>query len=435
MSQNHDNLKSMFDQAFSNEQIPFDQGAWYQMSLLLNRRQRRRAIGIWVSGVLLFVIGSLSLAFVFPKNQEYEPRISDSDAQRIQETTIAPHAITEPMESFTPQAEATNKLIDEAQDVAPKTANNSDGSKLTESKNVIASNDAANQASVPTSNKSRSIVSAPNLTEKQIVKEAALPVATSTPSENIITENSIQTLATTAKVDDKASQKTTYKLMPILELNHLHELAQLEVHLEDLLPVKNTYSTMFYVFGGLTKMLGNSFTPYGGYGQKVGLGAMHQFREHLLLSAEIGGVRTRFSDTASVKRPITYGYTSIQNNYTINTTELMKVEIPILVHYRIKRFYLGTGLGIDYLIGLKNETIRNQETSAITVRQQESTGYYRWDRYNNLGLSALANFQLQVTDDLFIGLRGNVGLLNQLHVDYRTLRLSRLDAYIKFNIR
>ena len=185
MSQNHDNLKSMFDQAFSNEQIPFDQGAWYQMSLLLNRRQRRRAIGIWVSGVLLFVIGSLSLAFVFPKNQEYEPRISDSDAQRIQETTIASHAITEPMESFTPQAEATNKLIDEAQDVAPKTANNSDGSKLTESKNVIASNDAANQASVPTSNKSRSIVSAPNLTEKQIVKEAALPVATSTPSENI----------------------------------------------------------------------------------------------------------------------------------------------------------------------------------------------------------------------------------------------------------
>lgn len=74
-----DELKSLFDNAFQAEQIPFDPGAWDQMNDMLNKRQRRKVLGFWFSSGALFLAASASILLLFGSTPPvYAPRTAEA---------------------------------------------------------------------------------------------------------------------------------------------------------------------------------------------------------------------------------------------------------------------------------------------------------------------------------------------------------------------
>ncbi|MEZ4721084.1 MAG: hypothetical protein R2813_04310 [Flavobacteriales bacterium] len=429
-----DNLKSMFDQAFAAEQIPFDPAGWDKMNAMLNARHKRRFFGIWLSSLLLFVGGGIAVLAGFSNEATYEPRnavnernfiaLSESLSSSENHFDITP-ASTEKSENTTEHSPSSNSLDPQPERKASSTPDFAASSKhdvrksdSKEEENPMVFNDITDDDQKMTNNSSTDAMPAPSINESE-------PMSISSTTEN--TEPSVPATIEPQREMDMID------FLPILTLQtNVGQISSTDDRPE---ANKTKYLPALYLTAGLNKTSGNGFSFYDGIGQRAGVGGSYQWRQHIILNAELTGSRLRISDTTNIASTPTYGFVDMQNSYIINTSELIMVDLPVFVHYRMKRYYVGGGLGLTYLGGLKNETIQRVEANQSVVTSTQDEGYYQWDRYRTFGANILADLQVQLSDDLYIGTRGSYALNNALTIHSRSLQLARFDAYIKFNIK
>lgn len=450
MSGSNDNLKGMFQEAFAAEQIPVDMGAWGQMETLLDKR---KPVGFiyWAWVPAIFVVAGLASWFALTSLNEvvYQPRnanmqfeplnsIAHCDGQHLwdngssnnptygSEPTLA--AIDAGSAYVTPTESRENSQVQ------PSTRT------LNLAKPATVNRNKPNQLSEPARSENNSTPAV--FTSEEIEEQEGGPMQTEPTSSSIDvlpaeeTKTSSQTALAKVKIEaiNKATTRldiTKMDLANLLRIDSTVTLANLD---SKPITAKTEYLPSIYIKAGVNKSF-DSFTPYSGFGQTVGIGYMRQIKHHLILSGELNGSRLRVGDTAMISGETAYGFKRFQNEYVVTTTELIRFNATLMAHYRMKRFYVGGGLQPWILCGLKNTTEQVVENTETSTPVETTEGYFQWDRYNRTGLNAVVDAQYQIMDDTFIGIRGAYGITNSLNVDFKVLRLLEIQAYLKLNIR
>jgi len=451
MSGSNDNLKSMFQEAFAAEQIPVDMGAWGQMEMLLDKR-KPLGFAFWTWIPAIFIAAGLAswLAFTSFQVEIYQPRnsntsfealniIAQCDSQHLWESESLNDSKKESEQSKFYKASDLADVDDESVDTSPvKSTAISNVSSNKALVNAIDDKTEQLDDNLLTSNNANYAV---NLSEEVEDRDDG-PMQmepTSTNNEIIIVEQD-DFASKTAIVNNGAKpiiatdERLDIRKMPLAHLSRFDSAGTLLNVDSKPITAKTEYLPSIYIKAGVNKSF-DSFTPYSGFGQTVGIGYMRQIKHHLILSGELNGSRLHVGDTAMISGETAYGFKRFQNEYVVTTTELIRFNATLMAHYRMKRFYVGGGLQPWILCGLKNTTEQVVENTETSTPVETTEGYFQWDRYNRTGLNAVVDAQYQIMDDTFIGIRGAYGVTNSLNVDYKAIRLLEIQAYLKLNIR
>lgn len=426
MSTSNQDIKSVFDQAFAVEEIPFDMGAWNQMNALLNKRAKRRAIWIWFSGLALFI--ALTSTFVLSNSQDKTYRARTANAQF--EPELKSMMCTEDIHSKnskTQIAETTDAKLE------PTNASNamaySEPAQVSLPISQLNSNHTPSKAEV--SSPPTASANEPTMNNTGIVANSAI-IEDLNP---IVLANNDSMPRRNQTVSQR--EQEWLSLMGLLDLQSNRSDTSLSHRTAS--PLEKTNKKQLYNFyarAGVSKTIfHNPVWSHPELGQELGVGVQYLLREHLLLSSEVGFSRVRTEDTAQIQGPMTYGYTVNQNNYTINTSELYYLQLPVIAHYRMNRLMIGGGVSAGYLLGLKNETTHQVSSDRASITHANKSGIYRWDRYRNYQINALFDTQYQLASGSFIGARANYGLLNVLATKQKTIGISRIDIYLKLILK
>ena len=265
----------------------------------------------------------------------------------------------------------------------------------------------------------------------------ALPIEKTEPkSNNTAAPNATATLDSSATTPVETHRSMDWiDLMSILTLDpYSNDTTALPANKPSSNKTPRLYN--FYVRAGVSKSIfHNPIWSHPELGQEVGGGVQYFLKEHLLLSGELGFARVRMEDTTHITGIKTYGYTANQNSYLVNTSELYYLELPLMAHYRMNRLMIGGGFSGSYLLGLKNETTHQVSSDRTSVTQTNQGGFYQWDRYRSYQFSALLDAQYQLASGSFIGARLNSGLFNVLAIEQKKIGMSRVDIYLKINLK
>ncbi|GAB5539467.1 MAG: hypothetical protein Salg2KO_15700 [Salibacteraceae bacterium] len=428
MSEQNDNLKSMFDQAFQAENIPFDQNAWSQMEAMLNRRERRRAIWLWFAGLVIFSSAASWYALDVQSSAVYSPRnLAKSNFSNVEslKTTrgiknAQPEA-TAPMPSVRPTEpiQANDNRIDAS--VAGDAADHNPVRKGIDGLGIEGSN-----ASTISGKKGNT----KNVSVELQQDQADLGMTSS--SDTIPYD--APTKSVQNRTIENSSQPEILSLLPILDIpiDHTNESIQANAKPkpEIIQRAKNIYAR-----AGISKSVMYSGGLANGIGQFGGLGLQVYLRPHLLVSGELGINRCRVYDQVSITGPKSYGYSVNENTSEIVTEEMLDLEIPLLVQYRWNRLVFGTGLSPIILLGIRNRTDQVVSNENTTVSYNSLDGYYQWNRYRRLNVHALLDAQYQLSDDAFVGTRANLGLFNRAGDGLSNASFTRFELYLKINFK
>lgn len=456
MKDSQDELKSVFHAAFEAEQIAFDPGAWDQMNAMLNRRQRRRLLGVWLSSGLFFGISTLSLLLLLnTQSPAYTPRNGmvsfmpmEREALQPQATTLAPesqptgveqelplvasakqtsaHNTPEPLHTTAqgPVRMMDQKTMDEP--VASLPASNTLGTTI-----APAAQEDGDEAE-GTNHDTEGLSEDKSITPKEEVDiDAPAMVAASTnPSPEAEPSEEHDESPVPVDVPDQMA------FMPVLDIALQAEPNTIAPEEHELTEPSKQHLLITYASASTTKTFNNQgFGGYSGWGQRVAAGLSYQLRGSWFISGEAAFARDLLSDTAQIKGPNTYGYTRSETFYTVHTSELLYLEAPVMIHHRFNRFWVGAGVSTGFLSGLKNETAVNLENDGTFINQGSETGYFRWNRYHSLRMSVLADVQYQIWHTAYAGIRPSYGLNDLLSATHRNVRTSRLEIYLKLTIR
>jgi hypothetical protein len=450
MSGSNDNLKGMFQEAFAAEQIPVDMEAWGQMETLLDKK-KPLGFAFWTWIPAIFMVAGLASWFALTSlNEEvYQPRNANTQFEPL---NVLAHCDSqhlwdnESLNTPTYQSKPTLAAIDAGSAyVTPvESRENSQVQSSTRTVNSakptavnINKSDELSESSRSEINSISAVFASEEIEEQEGGPMQTEPTSSSInvlPAEETKTSSKIALAKDEIEATNSATTRldiTKMELANLLRFDSTAALANLD---SKPLTAKTEYLPSIYIKAGVNKSF-DSFTPYSGFGQTVGIGYMRQIKHHLILSGELNGTRHRVGDTAMISGETAYGFKRFKNEYVVKTTELIRFNTTLMAHYRMKRLYIGGGLQPWVLAGLKNTTEQVVQNSEATTPVETTEGYFQWDRYNRTGLNAVVDAQYQILDDTFIGIRGAYGITNSLNVEYKALRLLEIQAYLKLNIR
>lgn len=137
-----------------------------------------------------------------------------------------------------------------------------------------------------------------------------------------------------------------------------------------------------FVTAGLTssQISGDGFYGYGQFGVYAGV-----------------GVRTDLSDVLSLSGQLAFnqkGARKYQNNdFTTYRLRVNYIEVPIIIHYTIQEWSIGSGLGFNYRINHRERSMFGDITPVRTFKSFEFAFYFRVDYELNEHLTIGINYQ------------------------------------------
>jgi len=431
MKEPADELKSLFNEAFAREEVGFDMADWDRMQTLLMKRDRRRVFVIWLSSALLFLAASTALMALLFDSRAYVPRTFGSEVPHDPASTIRGSQVQQstpritspddpdrfdgdteaemPANAFSLKTPASHPQTDAVVNTSP--------AETTHHMETTGANAPAHTSS--------SVPGVPGSVNGDREKDTA---------SQIFSDNDLP-VTVPEPVTPTGRQEEFVTFMPPLPGRTEPAVAVIS-RVNPLDTPAHRRHIVWYVSAGLNKSVRNSNRfVYQGMGQRIAFGASRQFREHFFLASELSLVREAFMDTIHYSGSQAFGFTASQDHYTVNTTELLYLDIPVIASYRNKRLYLGGGAALGYLLGVKNEVLQTRESRETVVLSAHHEQYYRWDRYRNMHLSLLADAQYQLSPVAFIGMRGAFGLTDVIGANDRAIRKTRLELYLKLNIK
>lgn len=447
MSDQKDDLKNLFNSAFAAENVEFSPAAWESMNSMLDQKQRKRGFWLWMSSGLatLFLIVA-SIPFFLQEKNVYEPRIFGQDlisASSLDFTDIelknqqAPQTITS--DNQTTNNESSFKTED-------KLASTKSDKSLSKPKAVASStrpttvdNTITNQTGSAVSNQG-SVKPTSNTTvmsddQTNSSKDFLLSTPPAITQSGLGNDEGSGTIAE----EDHSTQpqvlrsKETIDFLPTLSTHLISESTIIDRENEDEESLTDDSKWNHYMIFGLTRALNTGFKPYPNWGQHFGVGTTFKLRNHLYLSGELAMSRDAV-DIVTVTTANKYGFSKTVIDQETRTSEMLFVEMPIMLHYRYNRLKIGGGPMLQYLSGVKNTETRTTQTANGTVLSEDlQNGYFTWNQFNRFNVGLMLDASYQIGEPIHIGIRNNIGLTNIFSTE-QTLRHSRLEFYIKLDL-
>ncbi|MEQ9188811.1 MAG: hypothetical protein RLP15_13840 [Cryomorphaceae bacterium] len=409
-----DELKDIFDAAFTQEAIPVDVANWDAISAALDQRSRRKAIYYWLMGLGLLFLGGISGLAVWSIAQP--PAYLPGHVSSFSHLDDLPEGECLPVYNSSSDIQLPTKDADEMAEVA----------HVAQQESTQGSAFRALQPKSRSGSPNELQKSFPNLTSEHS-HEPILPLSSSSSDQVGSASIDDSPIATEARIED---------LLEKMPLRHEHlaaEIKALSTRHPDTIDHERPW--VAYIRAGVA--LNTSSEP----GQVGGIGVSAHLLDNLLFGTELLLVRD-FVNLESVIDGQTYGYEAYQQSILIQASEILSTELPVFVRYRWNRFSLGGGLSASYVIGARlteRHSLRSSKTqqpwTSDELTEVVDVGYVRWKAVNPFRLSATTDLSYQLTERYYVGSRISYPLQDVFTSNTVNDRFIRLEFYLKMSLK
>lgn len=421
MSNDNDQVKDLFESAFAAENIPFSATAWESMNAALDQQQSRKTGWFWSSAIattIAIVLASLPFTFHHSENI-YSPR--NSNPSFLSNTKLEVEPIDNKSFASTDSKIETNSIEEISEDVLTSSNQNT---KTTASLTLTK----ANASEENSENAIASAYSEPSSNPEEIRNTAS--GSAPKPESTVATSKGGGSSANQNIILPKQNMLDEMPVLSAIIPSDDALITPRDQELDSIISANKKWSN--YMVFGITKTGISATKFYPNWGQRFGVGTTYKLKNHFYLSGEFSFSRDAVS-IISNEQIVKYGLTKTQIEQQTLTSELLYINIPIMLQYRTNRFILGSGPVLNYLTGVKNIETRQTESGNKQAETEElQRGYFTWDNYHRINAGLLLDAQYQIAEPLHIGLRTQYGF-NDLSKD-QTLKRAQFEFYIKLNL-
>ena len=169
-------------------------------------------------------------------------------------------------------------------------------------------------------------------------------------------------------------------------------------HPELLCENKKPLQWLYTAFAGLSDSRGfehnKSTSLLSGFGYFGGAGVYYIVDKHWLVGAQPTLYLRGAVNTQVISSKANFDFGKNESEFIVNTKQLLFVELPVMVNYRVNRHTIGLGVGAEYLINTKSEVKDFGATDFKTNQWGYTDGYHRF------GMMSVLTYNFRLFDRL-----------------------------------